>query len=317
MEAKGLYQRGLLLRSQRRYREAGECFRQAAEMGNGDACWEMYSIFVNMGGSGIMFNNAYPLIEGELYLLKGSNAGNQLCQAMLYLQGKISKPCLTETAAIAFYSTFKTQTSMAGDLPDNASVWDYYFVGRICLRAKNNEKAKSYITLAAKAGLPEAQNFLFDYPRWKDPSFLIESMRQCNLTGAIQFLSQPNLVISATPEDIAHGLYIVDYHDDIFAKILTHNLYRFSGEKILEIRCRLGFYYEKDATDLNLYDPTQFEAEEFQCLQIALACRRRARAAATAWLLCRRHGRLPGISRDTARLVAERILAEPLKFLGL
>lgn len=321
--SEALYQQGLLLRAQRRYHEAGQCFRQAADAGSGDACWEMYQC-IAYGGCGI-----FPDTDAKAYLEKGVSIGNQLCCAERYNYDRHYYLDITDQAAVAlclyYWGCSKERVLELPYITEPhqvADVWTMYYYSRLLSRINGlTELANVYVQRAASLGLACAQYCLALSP-FRDRSYLKDASYQCHSRSAETLLDQNDLATFANAEEIAHALVIVLYEDercgDYIDMILKKNRKNLSAQCLQEVRARVGahiYQYEVILNELDPDDPDQFEADEFYCLMFYRCLRRRARAAATAWLMCRRHGALPGISRDTARMVAERVLAEPLKFL--
>lgn len=323
MEEEGLYKKGLALRAQGHYREAGECFRRAADAGDPDACWEMFHI--SMFGGCCMAPGS--LSEGTRALSRGLTQGSELCKVKFYKDngGKDEETLfseLTQKDSILYFGICHPHflpRCLAGLNPESfqKNSWFKFLYARAMI-SSDRQIAKEYLTLAARLGLAVAQKTLFH--EFQDRSFLKDAANQHD-TGAIcMLLDEPDLCQFSNSQEIAHIFFVAS---EIFVNRPLDSLFcKHPIADSKEIRYWIGGYiYQKEVVinRLDPDDPAQFEPEEYRCLSIYRCARQRARAAALALLSVvagrRRLDLRRWMALDIWRLVARMVAAEEIKFL--
>lgn len=307
MTEKGLlYQKGVALRAQHRYKEAGECFRAAADAGDPDACWEMHMI-LRFGGCCI--NQSQE--ESKEYLKKGAALGNEFCQIEMSDNGKgIDPQKLTRKSSLTLYSrvanTPLPSSFAISSIEFQTDAWlNHFYAGYLGQLYGFTKEYVIYTTQAAQLGLADAQVALC-FHGIRD--FLKEAACQYSLSACrIQMgVIDPKKDSSS---EIAQYLHIVSTNGDaslssLFDKHLEP-IYNMN-----EIRFHLGaLIYQHDVIphQLDTDDPDQFEPEEYRCLSLYLETRQRARATTLAWIIC---GKRLRVAHDIRRLIGQLILGK-------
>lgn len=322
MTEKGLlYQKGVALRAQRRYKEAGECFRAAADAGDPDACWEMHMI-CSGGGCGLLHydNVTQREFKQKHYLRLGSTAaGSELCRLELFycFDGEPLEVFCSETVrALAMLRSDDFRRSDFAKLDPKSQqfdkdAWLNLFYAKLIIKS-SQDLCRRYLMHAAEMGLAAAQYSLFK--EFGDRSFLKDASLQCFYLASKELLRQKDLCQIATAWEIAHAFFV--YSKSFYSDGLSYLLHMnndipvIPGSLMKKVQYHLGgFVYQDEVVSdqLDPNDPAQFEPEEYRCLSLYLETRQRARAATLAWIIC---GKRLRVAHDIRRLIGQLILGK-------
>jgi hypothetical protein len=318
------YEKGLKLRAQKCYKLAGNYLYKAANMGVGDACWEIARAY-EYGGLCLFSGQHDAAFE---YYQKGADAGNFLCKQ------NITYPIYASTLLERLYcwkiyidrpfTTNAEEEELIAMANDSQSPWFLYILGSY-LEALPSPARKcegqQCIGRSVELGLAEAQS------KCRETYGCIEGTRQFNFDSAFLFLTNltdsPDNFVSFgvkdfTANDIFLAFYIVfsDYVFDadipfpmLLKKIVFKNTFYLPIGMLLELKCRLGYHFKRS---LHTYIILPDEASE--CILYYEACKKRAQRACIAWLGCFKRKKLDYFSKDTARIVAK-LMFDPIYFL--
>jgi len=318
------YKKGLELRAQKCYKLAGNYLYKAANMGVGDACWEIARAYED--GGLCLFSSQHN--SASEYYQKGADAGHILCKL------KVSDPVSEFTLVERLYlnwplyddypcTTPEEEEELIASAKDSQSAWFLYILGsylRNLPSIKRKLEGDQCIRRSAELGLAEAQSTLLQ------TYGCIEGIRQFNFYSALRFLNTlsdvPHESVGFgvkdfTAKDIFIAFYVIetdnaidtDFLSEKFLKqIVFKNMFDLPIGMLLELKCRLGEYFKH-----NLHRLCVLSHEERQCVVYYEACKKRAQSACIAWLGCFKRKKLDYFSKDTARIVAK-LMFDPIYF---
>jgi hypothetical protein len=317
------YEKGLKLRAQKCYKQAGAYLYKAANMGVGDACWEIARAY-DYGGL-CLFSNQHD--AASEYYQKGAKAGNFLCK-LFNIQYPARVSTLVERLYLNWnlyndhFTTNAEEEELIASAKDSQSPWFLYILGSYLESLPSTERkleGDQCIRRSAQLGLADAQSILLT------TYGCVEGTRQFNFHSAFYFLSTLTDrldkridfgVENFTANDIFLAFYLVDTEDDVidsdlvFEKFLHQivfkNMFDLPNGMLLELKCRLGEYFKRNRDVLS--------DEESECIAYYKACQKRAQCACIAWLGCFKRKKLDYFSKDTARIVAK-LMFDPIYFL--
>lgn len=311
-EGRALYEQGLRQRA-----TAGPLFQRASEWDVPEACWEMHQALMH-GGCGLDQDTD----AAEYFCLRGAELGERRCRATAHILYNYDNPMVYEAtpqarATYEMYShglappvTEQDMQIMVAEA-EQGDAWAAYFVALRYARHEQEFLAKKWLLQAGYKGLAPAQNVLCATP-WKDEVLVVEAARQHHTQACMHVSASPGAAYVMHPADFATALTVCmrlgvlpGRHD--WDDILLNNVFHLDVAHLEAVHYYVGAELSKTGGGINTV--------EMRCCNVHKAYRKRAAVATVVFWGCFRfRGATPGLSRDTATLIA-RMMADASKWL--
>lgn len=274
----------LQLRARQQWQKASDHLDLAVALNDPDACWHW---FIDDYWKGSCYSLDNPPEKAFEILTKGAKLGHPLCHALNYLLVDHADWDVFDVCEIDEAPSLEAEVIWSILYPDRAE--------RIFTVSELN---------ILKTAAEEAIRI---YDPW--PIFIY-----------VEYLTRyPNLLRLANPHIIAHALFLCNdkslriqvlatltnwrFKDFNVQNIVNENYFGLPDESLSIIQCMLGSFS---------YHYNHQVSQDY--VLVYRICKKQADAAVLAWMGCFRRKALPGLSRDTATLIAK-IVADPLKWI--